>query len=53
MLIKKRRSTADGVENIIISLYAKIMSTSDIDEQIRKISDFNILLQTLLNRFTN
>ena len=42
MLIKKRRSTADGVENIIISLYAKIMSTSDIDEQIRKISDFNI-----------
>ncbi len=35
MLIKKRESTADGVENIIISLYAKGMSTTDIEEQIR------------------
>lgn len=47
MLIKKRRSTADGVENIIISLYAKGMSTSDIEEQIREIYDFNISSSTI------
>ena len=47
MLIKKRRSTADGVENIIISLYAKGMSTSDIEEQIREIYDFNITSSTI------
>lgn len=42
MLIKKRENVADGVENIIISLYAKGMSTTDIEEQIREIYDFNI-----------
>ncbi len=42
MLIKKRESTADGVENLIISLYAKGMSTTDIEEQIRELYDFNI-----------
>ncbi|QTD36405.1 IS256 family transposase [Polaribacter batillariae] len=42
MLIKKRESTADGVENLIISLYAKGMSTTDIEEQIRELYNFNI-----------
>jgi len=42
MLIKKRENVADGVENIIISLYAKGMSTTDIEEQIREIYDFSI-----------
>ena len=42
MLIKKRENVADGVENIIISLYAKGMSTSDIEEQVLEIYDFNI-----------
>ena len=42
MLIKKRESTADGVENLIISLYAKGMSTTDIEDQIRELYDFNI-----------
>lgn len=37
MLIKKRKSTADGVENLIISLYAKGMSNSYIEEQIREL----------------
>ena len=42
MLIKKRESTADGVENLIISLYAKGMSKTDIEEQIQELYDFNI-----------
>lgn len=47
MLIKKRKSTLDGVENIIISLYAKGMSTADIEEQIRELYDFNISTSTI------
>lgn len=47
MLIKKRKSTVDGVENIIISLYAKGMSTADIEEQIRELYDFNISTSTI------
>ncbi len=47
MLIKKRQSTADGVENIIISLYAKGMSTSDIEQQIYELYDFNISTATI------
>ncbi len=40
MIIKKRQSTADGVENVIISLYAKGMSNIDIEEQIRELYNF-------------
>jgi len=47
MLIKKRQSTAEGVENIIISLYAKGMSTSDIEQQIHEMYDFNISTATI------
>ena len=47
MLIKKRQSTADGVENIIISLYAKGMTTSDIEQQIHELYDFNISTATI------
>lgn len=47
MLIKKRESTVDGVENIIISLYAKGMSTGDIEEQIRELYDFNVSTSTI------
>ena len=47
MLIKKRQSTADGVENIIISLYAKGMTTSDIEQQIQELYDFNISAATI------
>lgn len=43
-LIPKRKNMAQGVENIIISLYAKGMSVSDIEEQIREL--YNIELST-------
>jgi transposase-like protein len=47
MLIKKRQSTAEGLENIIISLYAKGMSTSDIEQQIHEMYNFNISTATI------
>lgn len=47
MLIKKRKSTADGLENIIISLYAKGMSTSDIEQQIDEMYNFEISTSTI------
>jgi transposase-like protein len=47
MVVKKRESTADGVESLIISLYAKGMSTSDIEEQIRELYDFDISTSTI------
>lgn len=42
MLVPKRKNIADGVENIIISLYAKGMSVSDIEEQIKDLYNFDI-----------
>ena len=47
MIVKKRESATDGVENVIISLYAKGMSNSDIEEQIRELYDFNISTSTI------
>lgn len=43
-LVPKRKNMAQGVENIIISLYAKGMSVSDIEEQVREL--YNIELST-------
>ncbi len=42
VLVPKRRSIIDGVENVIISLYAKGMSVSDIEEQLKDIYSFEI-----------
>ncbi|MDX5340057.1 MAG: IS256 family transposase [Cyclobacteriaceae bacterium] len=42
MLVPKRKNIADGVETIIISLYAKGMSVSDIEEQIKDLYNFEI-----------
>jgi transposase-like protein len=42
ILVPKRKNIADGVENIIISLYAKGMSVSDIEEQIKDLYNFDI-----------
>lgn len=42
VLVPKRRSIIDGVENVIISLYAKGMSVSDIEEQLKDIYNFEI-----------
>lgn len=42
VLVPKRKNIADGVENIIISLYAKGMSINDIEHQISEIYNFQI-----------
>ena len=47
MIIPKRKSMVEGLENVIISLYAKGMSVSDIEEQIREVYDFNLSPSTI------
>lgn len=47
MIVPKRKNIIDGLENIIISFYAKGMSTSDIEEQIRELYDFDISTTTI------
>jgi putative transposase len=42
MLVPKRKSMLDGIENVVVSLYAKGMSVSDIEEQMREIYGFEI-----------
>lgn len=46
-LIPKRSRIVKGIESIIISLYAKGMSNSDIEEQIKELYDFNISTSTI------
>lgn len=48
----KRKSMAEGVENVIISMYAKGMSNLDIEEQIRYLYDINVSTSTI-SRVTN
>lgn len=55
-VVPKRKSIIEGIENIIISLYAKGMSTSDIEEQIKEVYDFDISTSTIsriTDRITN
>lgn len=47
MLIPKRQSMVDGLENVIVSLYAKGMSVSDIEEQIREVYNFDVSTSTI------
>ena len=47
MLVPKRQSIVDGIENVIISLYAKGMSNSDIEEQIREVYNFDVSTSTI------
>ena len=42
IIIPKRKSMAEGIENVIISLYAKGMSNADIEEQMREIYGFKV-----------
>jgi len=46
-LVPKRHNIIDGLENIIISFYAKGMSVSDIEEQIREMYDFEVSTSTI------
>ena len=47
ILVPKRKSMVDGIENVIVSLYAKGMSNSDIEEQIREVYDFDVSTSTI------
>jgi transposase-like protein len=42
IVVPKRRSLAEGIEEVVISLYAKGMSTCDMEEQLREIYGFNL-----------
>src|SRR6478609_6335521 len=52
MLVPKRGTIVEGIENIIISLYSKGMSVSDIEQQISEIYDFKVSSSTI-SRITN
>ena len=47
ILIPKRQSMADGLENVIVSLYAKGMSVSDIEEQLKEVYNFEVSTSTI------
>ena len=47
MVVPKRGNMVDGIENVIVSLYAKGMSNSDIEEQIREVYNFDISTSTI------
>jgi transposase-like protein len=56
MIIKKRESFIDGLENIIISMYAKGMSNSDIEEHISELYGYDIStskISRITDRVTN
>lgn len=46
-LLPKRKSMVEGIENVIISLYAKGMSVSDIESQISEVYDFDVSSSTI------
>ena len=46
-IVPKRSKFAKGIESMVISLYAKGMSNSDIEEQIRELYDFKISTSTI------
>jgi len=47
MIVPKRGNMVDGIENVIVSLYAKGMSNSDIEEQIREVYGFDVSTSTI------
>lgn len=52
IVVPKRKGLAKGIESLVISLYAKGMSNSDIEEQLREIYDFR-LSPTTISRITD
>ncbi|MFA8299289.1 MAG: IS256 family transposase [Hyphomicrobiales bacterium] len=52
MLIPKRRNMSEGLENVIVSLYAKGMSNQDITRQIDEIYGFEVS-PTTISRITD
>jgi len=47
MIVPKRGNMVDGIENVIVSLYAKGMSNSDIEQQIREVYNFDVSTSTI------
>jgi putative transposase len=47
VLVPKRSQLSEGIETLIISLYAKGMSNSDIEEQLHEIYDFQVSTSTI------
>ena len=47
LIVPKRQNMLDGLDNVIISLYAKGMSNSDIEEQIREVYNFEVSTSTI------
>jgi transposase-like protein len=47
MLVPKRKSMVEGIENVIVSLYAKGMSVSDIEEQISEVYGISVSTSTV------
>lgn len=47
MLIPKRKNMIDGIETVIVSMYAKGMSVSDIEEQLKDIYNFDVSTSTI------
>ena len=55
-IVPKRSRMSQGIENIIISLYAKGMSNSDIEEQLNELYGFTVSTSTIsivTDRITN
>ena len=46
-IVPKRHNIIEGLENIIISFYAKGMTVSDIEEQIKEMYDFDVSTSTI------
>lgn len=47
MIVPKRESTVEGIEEVIVSLYAKGMSVSDIESQIKDVYKFEVSSSTI------
>jgi len=47
MIVPKRESMVEGIEEVIVSLYAKGMSVSDIKEQIKDVYKFEVSTSTI------
>src|SRR5690606_23588655 len=47
MIVPKRGNMVDGIENVIVSLYAKGVSNSDIEEQISEVYGFDVSTSTI------
>lgn len=47
MIVPKRGIMVEGIENVIVSFYAKGMSNSDIEEQIREVYNFEVSTSTI------